>query len=88
VETTGEAAAREPYSGTRLALVIFAVSVALCVTAPLVNSGVYLFVPVLGIVSLIVSVRGRSWWTIPLGLLELISPAILYFIVDYILWHS
>lgn len=88
METTDEATAREPYSATRIALIIFAVSVALCVTAPLVNSGVYLFVPVLGVVSLIVSVRGRSWWTIPLGLLELISPAVLYFIVDYILWHS
>ncbi|MGF7022412.1 hypothetical protein JOE54_003206 [Brachybacterium tyrofermentans] len=33
-------------------------------------------------------IAGRPWWTIPLGLLELISPAILYFIVDYILWHS
>ncbi|MGO1927143.1 hypothetical protein ACTXJK_18165 [Brachybacterium tyrofermentans] len=88
METTEEAAAREPPSGRTIALVIFAVSVALCAIAPFANSAVYLLVPVLGVVSLIVSVRSRSWWTIPLGLLELISPAVLYFIIDYILWHS
>ena len=88
MEATEGTAEHVPYSATRIALIIFALSVALCVTAPLVNSGVYLLVPLLGVISLVVSVRGRSWWTIPLGLLELISPAVLYFIVDYILWHS
>lgn len=88
MDTREGTAEREPYSATRIALIIFAVSLALCVTAPLVNSGVYLFVPLLGVISLVVSLRGRSWWTVPLGLLELISPAVLYFIVDYVLWHS
>lgn len=79
---------KPPLSGTKINLLIFVASLIICVIAPLANSGVYLIVPLLGVASLIVSFTKRSWWTIPLGLLEIISPGILYFIVDYIMWHS
>lgn len=79
---------KPPLSGTQINLLIFITSVTICIIAPIANSGIYLIVPLLGITSIIVSIVKHSWWTISLGALEILSPGILYFIVDYILWHS
>lgn len=79
---------KPPPSGTQINLLIFIASIIICIIAPIANSGIYLIVPLLGVTSIIVSIVKRSWWTISLGALEILSPGILYFIVDYILWHS
>lgn len=75
-------------TGTQINVLIFVASISMCAIAPLTNSGIYLIVPLLGVASIIVSIVKRSWWTIPLGVLEIVSPEILHLIVDYILWHS
>lgn len=86
--STEAARSKSSLSGTQINILIFIAAVIICVIAPLANSGIYLVVPILGVLSIVVSIVKRSWWTIALGVLEIVSPGILYFIVDYILWHS
>lgn len=67
--------------GRNVNLGLFAVSVALCALSVFASSTGYLVVPFIGLATIVIAIVHRSWWTILLGLVEIISPALLIYLV-------
>lgn len=67
-------------TGRSIALVLFATSILLTIFSAWASSSIFLVVPLLGIASIAVSLASRSWWTITLGVIQLIMPALAIYV--------
>lgn len=83
--TTPNGAQSRKQMATISTLSIAAISLALCVLSPLANSLAFLFVPLLGIVTVCLGICARSWWMCLVGVVEIISPAFTIYLTYYAL---
>ncbi|WP_143276403.1 hypothetical protein [Brachybacterium nesterenkovii] len=60
----------------------------LCIVSPLTDSGAFMITPLFGLVTIAVGIYARSWWTIPVGILEIVAPAITIYLTYYALAHG
>lgn len=66
--------------GRNINLGLSAISLALCALSMIASSTDYLLVPFIGLATIVIAIVHRSWWTILLGLVEIISPALLIYL--------
>lgn len=81
----GEKRADRKKMANRVCAALAAISLLFCVVSPFASSTAFLIVPLFGLASIALGIYGRAWWACLAGLLELVSPAVLIYLVYYAL---
>lgn len=84
---SGGASSRKKLAA-QVCIVAAIISLALCIISPLTNSGAFMITPLFGLVTIAVGIYAKSWWTIPVGVLEIVAPGVTVYLTYYALAHG